>query len=124
MIDPTIKVPSEAHPISIVRGPGRVVVFVRGQVIADTTRALTLREADYPSVFYIPRRDVAMGSLRRSRVASYCPYKGEAAHFGIGDGGSSDADVAWTYDAPYWAVAELEGHLAFDTACVDRIEVR
>lgn len=124
MIDQTIEVPSEGHPISIVRSPGRVVVFVRGEVIADSERALTLREADYPSVFYIPRRDVAMGSLRRSKLASYCPYKGDASHFGIGDGGSSGADVAWSYDAPYWAVAELEGHLAFDPACVDRIEVR
>ena len=32
----------------------RVVVTVAGRVIADTRAALTLREAHYPPVFYIP----------------------------------------------------------------------
>ncbi len=124
MIEQTIKVPDEEHPISIERKHERVVVVAKGKVIADTERALTLREADYPSVLYIPRRDVAMGTLRRSKTASYCPYKGEASHYRIGDDGQPDADVAWTYDVPYWAVAELENHLAFNPTHVDRIEVR
>jgi uncharacterized protein (DUF427 family) len=123
MNEQSIKVPDEGHPITIERNPRRVVVFARGKVIADTERALTLREADCPSVLYIPRRDVAMGSLQRSGTASYCPYKGEASHFSIGDG-KRRGDAAWAYDAPYWAVAELENHLAFDPEIVDRIEVR
>jgi uncharacterized protein (DUF427 family) len=123
MNEQTIKVPDEGHPITIERSPRRVVVFARGKVIADTERALTLREADRPSVLYIPRRDVAMDALQRSRTASYCPYKGEASHFSIGEGGRR-ADAAWAYDAPYWAVAELENHLAFNPEIVDRIEVR
>ena len=124
MIEQTIKVPDAGHPITIERNPQRVVVFAAGKVIADSERALILREADQASVFYIPRRDVAMDALQRSQLASYCPYKGEASHFGLSDGARRGDDVAWTYDAPYWAVAELENHLAFNPSGVDRIEVR
>ena len=53
-----IKLPGPDHPISIERNPARVVVSVAGRMIADTRSALTLREATYPPVEYIPRKDV------------------------------------------------------------------
>ena len=49
-----IKLPGRDHPISIQHNPARVVVSVAGRVIADSRNALTLREADYPPVQYIP----------------------------------------------------------------------
>ena len=74
------KVPGPEHPITIERNPNRVVVSVAGRVAADTRDALTLREAAYPAVQYIPRKDVDMSLLRRTDYATYCPYKGDAAH--------------------------------------------
>jgi uncharacterized protein (DUF427 family) len=124
MIEQTIKVPDARHPIAIERHSKRIVVFAGGKVIADTERALTLREADHPSVLYIPRRDVAMHALQRSSTASYCPYKGEASHFSLRDEGPRSEDAAWAYEAPYWAVAAIENHMAFNPERVDRIEVR
>jgi uncharacterized protein (DUF427 family) len=103
--------------------PQRVVVSAGGKVIADSNRALALHEAGGPSVLYIPRRDVAMHALQRSGTASYCPYKGEASHFSISEEGRRREDAAWAYDAPYWAVAEIENHVAFNPQLVDRIEV-
>ena len=50
-----IKIPGPDHPISIERNTNRVVVSVAGRVIADTRGALTLSEAYYPAVEYIPR---------------------------------------------------------------------
>ena len=57
------------------------MVTVGGKVIADTRAALMLREASYPAVQYIPRRDVDMAALTRSEHTTYCPYKGDASHF-------------------------------------------
>ena len=51
-----MKSPGPDHPISIDANPSRVVVTVGGKVIADTREALTLREATYLPVQYIPRR--------------------------------------------------------------------
>ncbi len=76
MADPRMKIPSPAHPITIARNGARVIVRLGGEVIADTANALTLREASYPPVYYIPRADVAMALLEPSPTASYCPYKG------------------------------------------------
>ena len=72
-----MKIPGPDHPISIDANPSRVVVTVGGKVIADTRDALTLREASYPAVQYIPRRDVDMAALTRSEHTTYCPYKGD-----------------------------------------------
>jgi uncharacterized protein (DUF427 family) len=73
----TVKVPGPNHPITIERNAHRVVVKVAGHVVADTRDALTLREAKYPAVQYIPRKDVNMTLLKRSTHATYCPYKGD-----------------------------------------------
>lgn len=71
----TIKIPGPDHPISIERNAKRVVVTLAGKTIADTTDALTLREAAYPAVHYIPRKDVDMAALVRSDTTSYCPTR-------------------------------------------------
>ena len=105
-----MRVPDGSHPI-IVAG---------GKVVADTQRALNLREADLPSVLYIPRRDVDMSALRRSLTSRYCPYKGEASYFSIAADDAETPDGAWIYGMPHWAVCEIEDHIAFDP---DRVEV-
>jgi uncharacterized protein (DUF427 family) len=93
-----------------------------GKVIADTTAALTLREAKYPPVQYVPRRDVDMAALTRSDTTSYCPYKGDAAYFSIAAGGERSVDAIWTYEAPYDAVAAIQDHLAFYPDRIDSIQ--
>ena len=60
MTERTVKIPGPDHPIVIQPNPGRVVVTLGRRVIADTREALTLREATYPPVQYIPRKDVDM----------------------------------------------------------------
>jgi hypothetical protein len=50
----TIKIPGPDHPITITLTNGRVTVTVNGKRVADTHEALTLKEAAYPAVQYIP----------------------------------------------------------------------
>jgi uncharacterized protein (DUF427 family) len=87
------KLPGPDHPITIAPNPARVVVRVAGRVIADTRQALTLREASYPAVHYIPRKDVDMALLERTDHATYCPYKGECAYYSIPLGGKRSANA-------------------------------
>jgi uncharacterized protein (DUF427 family) len=126
--DPTtakpVRVPGPEHPITIERSTARVVVSVAGHVIADTRDALTLREASYPAVQYVPRKDVDQSLLRRTEHATYCPYKGDAAYYSIPVGGERSVNAVWTYEAPYDAVAAIAGHLAFYPDRVDAIEER
>src|ERR1700752_1365868 len=101
MTDKPMKIPGPDHPISIEANPSRVVVTVGGKVIADTRAALTLREAAYPAVQYIPRRDVDMAALTRSEHTTYCPYKGNASYYSIPAGGDRSLNAVWTYEAPF-----------------------
>src|SRR5919106_6568617 len=116
-----IKVPGPDHPISIERNPVRIVVSVAGYVIADTRNALTLREADYPPVQYIPRADVDFSRLERTDHATYCPYKGDCNYYSIPSGGTKSVNAVWTYENPYPAVAQIKEHVAFYPDRVDEI---
>ncbi len=120
----TIKAPGPDHPITIERNAHRVVVKVAGRAVADTREALTLREASYPPVQYIPRKDVDMTLLARTDHATYCPYKGDCSYYSIPLGGVRSANAVWTYEEPYAAVAAIKDHVAFYPDRVDAIEER
>jgi uncharacterized protein (DUF427 family) len=119
-----MKVPGPEHPIAIAPNPARVVVTVAGRVVADTRAALTLREAGYPPVHYIPRKDADLSLLERTAHATYCPYKGDCAYYSIPIGGERSKNAVWTYEAPFAAVAEIKDHLAFYPNRVEAIEER
>jgi uncharacterized protein (DUF427 family) len=121
MKEKQIKKPGPDHPISIEHSPARIVVSVASRVIADTSNSLTLREADYPPVQYIPREDVDLSQLKRTDHVTYCPYKGDCNYYNIPAGGRKSVNAVWTYEDPYPAVAQIKGHVAFYPDRVDKI---
>lgn len=118
-----MKVPGPDHPITVTPNPSRVRVVFNGHVVAETTRALTLQEASYPPVQYIPRADADMTRLVPTAHATRCPYKGEASYFSVEVDGKTAHNAVWSYEAPYEAVAGIKDHLAFYPDRIDRIEV-
>jgi uncharacterized protein (DUF427 family) len=117
-----MKIPGPDHPITIEPNPKRVRVTFNGRVVADTRRALSLREAGYPAVQYIPRADIEMAFLARTAHATRCPYKGDASYFTLTVDGRPSENAAWSYEAPYPAVADIKEHLAFYPSRVEGIE--
>lgn len=110
----TVKTPDATHPITIRPTGARVTVRVGGTVVAETDGALSLAEASYPVVQYIPLDDVDQALLERTTTHSYCPYKGDASYYSVKtpDGGT-ETDVIWGYEHPYPSVAQIAGHVAF-----------
>lgn len=117
-----MKIPGPDHPITIEPNPRRVRVVLGGVIIAETTKALTLREASYPAVQYIPRADIVADLFEASERRSHCPYKGDASYFTVTAGGLVRRDAAWCYLDPFPAVRQIAGHLAFYPDKVDAIE--
>src|SRR5258708_35989215 len=105
-----IRQPGPDHAITIEPNSNRVFVTVAGHMIADTTRALTLREAGYRPDQYIPLDDVYRSQLEPSDHTSYCPYKGDCTYFNIPAGGERSVNAVWRYLTPYPAVAEIVDH--------------
>lgn len=108
-----MKSPGPDHPITVSRHPNRVRVLFQGHMIAETAGALTLAEASYRPVIYVPRQDVALEYLSRTDSHTHCPYKGDAAYYTIMRDGDVAQDAVWTYEHPYPAVGEIRGFLAF-----------
>ena len=108
-----MKLPGPDHPITITANPKRVRVTADGVVIADTTHALTLKEASYPAVQYVPRKDIHLELLKRTDRVTHCPYKGDAGYFSINANGKSIENSVWTYETPFPAMTEITGYLAF-----------
>ena len=119
----SVKIPGPDHPITIGASASRVVVSVGGRKIADSTSALGLREASYPEVLYIPRKDVDMSLLERTDHSTYCPYKGDCSYYSIPAGGERSVNAVWTYESPYDAVASIKDYVAFYPDRVDTIEI-
>lgn len=117
-----MKLPGPDHPITITTNPHRVRVTFAGKIVAETSRALTLKEASYPAVQYIPREDANMSQFARTEHATQCPYKGQASYYTLQVDGRAAENAVWTYEEPYPAMAQIKGHLAFYPNRVDAIE--
>jgi uncharacterized protein (DUF427 family) len=118
-----MKLPGPDHPITVELCRSQVVVTVAATEIANSRNALVLREASYPPILYVPRKDAHMSLLSRTPHATYCPYKGECSYYSIPIGGTKSVNAVWTYERPYAAVAEIQGHLAFYPDRVDRLDI-
>ncbi|MCG2629601.1 DUF427 domain-containing protein [Bradyrhizobium sp. WYCCWR 13023] len=108
-----MKLPGPDHPITITQNPRRVRVTAGDIVIAESTKALTLKEARYPAVQYLPREDANMTLLERTERTTHCPYKGDASYYSIKADGKTLDNAIWTYETPFPAMTEISGHLAF-----------
>jgi uncharacterized protein (DUF427 family) len=116
-----MKIPGPDHPITIAPHDKRVRVRFNGRVVADTTRALALREASYRVVFYIPREDADLSVCVPTAHTTHCPYKGDASYHSLQVGDREAGNAVWSYEQPYPAVAQIAGHLAFYRDRVDEI---
>lgn len=108
-----MKLPGPDHPITITQNPRRVRVTAGDIVIAETSKALTLKEAKYPAVQYVPRQDANMALLERTDRVTHCPYKGDASYYSVKADGKTLENAIWTYETPFPAMTEISGHLAF-----------
>ena len=118
-----VKLPGPDHPITVEPANVHVQVTVAGRTVADTRNAVSLQEADYPAVLYLPREDVDQSLLARTEHTTYCPYKGDASYYSIPAGGEKSVNAIWTYESPHPAMAQIKDYVAFYPDRVDEITV-
>lgn len=87
----------------------RVRVVIDGTELADTTRAIELRERGYPPRQYLPRDDVRLDLLTPSNTVTHCPFKGDATYFSFAE----HKDLAWSYEKPPEEVEAIDGRVVF-----------
>ncbi len=99
--------------------PKRIRVLFNGHELADSGDVIALEEAGHDPVWYFPKSDVQMSSLRANGNATICPWKGDATWYTIMRDGAVVEDVAWSYDHPKDEVEVLGDRIAFDPRHVD-----
>jgi uncharacterized protein (DUF427 family) len=100
---------AEGHTITIEQGNEHVRVVHGGQILAESDRALVLRETGCPPRYYIPAEDVRLDLLTPSSTHTVCPFKGTASYWSLPDA----ADLVWGYPDPKPEVAPIKDHLCF-----------
>ncbi len=121
MVQSTAYATNPNHKITVSPFAGRVVVTFKGAVVADTIRALSLKEASYPATLYIPRDDCKMVHFIESDLTTRCPFKGTARYWTLSSKDGTSENAVWGYDNPFDQVAEIDGHVAFYP---DRVDIR
>ena len=109
----------DVHPIAAMGA--WVVVTVAGKVIACTAKAMILDESSGGRTYYIPRADVDMALLKRSKRVTHNPRMGDCACYSIPAGGVRSRNAAWSFETPAPAIAAIKDYLAFSPKRVDAI---
>lgn len=102
-----------AEHIKILPAGGTWVVRAGGAVLAESSKALEMREGDYPPVIYFPRGDVGMEFLEKTASSTTCPHKGVASYYAIAAKSGAIPDAAWSYETPIKGMEDIAGYLGF-----------
>jgi uncharacterized protein (DUF427 family)/class 3 adenylate cyclase len=108
-----------SYEMSIKPAGRRIKVVFNGRVIADSRRALVLKETRLPPVIYLPREDIAMDCLLASEHHTYCPFKGTASYWSLSVDGKLAENAAWSYEDPIEDGLGIRGYIAFYRNQVD-----
>ncbi len=103
------------HRIDIRSTSRRLVARDGDRVIADTKRPLALYESGFAPRWYVPREDVDESSLQLVEGQTFCPYKGLANYYDIGD----RKKAAWSYLHAWPEAARVSNLVSFEPDKID-----
>ncbi len=101
--------------VTITPAPGVWVVRAGGAVLAESARALEVREGDYPPEIFFPREDIGMEFLERTERAWASPKRGNATYFDVSASAGLILGAAWSFEAPLPGFERIAGYIAFDS---------
>lgn len=107
------------YRVDLEPNPRRVRVTIDGELIADSTRTLVVRESRLEPVLYFPIEDMEPDRLERTDHQTFCPFKGEASYWTIRTDSRAEENAVWGYEDPFDEVAGLRGYVAFYADRVD-----
>lgn len=98
------------HRNDIRRTSRHLVVRVGDRVVADTTAPLVLYESGFAPRWYVPRADVDESALTPVDGRTFCPYKGLASYYDVGDA----KRAAWSYPEAWPEVDRVRDLVSFE----------
>jgi uncharacterized protein (DUF427 family) len=105
------------RPVRVEPSAKRVRVYLGGQVVADTTRALLVWESRGYPIYYLPAADVDQDLLTPDGDIAHSSTLGDAEKFTVKAGTALAPGAARRYHKP--AVDELRDHVRFEWEAMD-----
>jgi uncharacterized protein (DUF427 family) len=112
-------VQSYPRPPALEPVPQRIMIWLGGAVVAQTTGALRVLVTHHAPSYYLPTEDI-QATLRPVQGSSFCEWKGVARYFDVISGGKIAARAAWCYDSPTAGFAALAGYVAFYAGLMEK----
>ena len=112
---------TEGHTITIEPAGEHVAVLVDGETIAESDRAVVLRETGCPPRYYLPRDDIRGELLTPTDRSSTCQFKGQASYWSVKVGDTVHDNIAWAYEEPIPRSEDIRGLVAFYN---ERVELK
>jgi class 3 adenylate cyclase/uncharacterized protein (DUF427 family) len=109
----------EGYRVVINPSQDRIRAVFNGEIVADSSRALIMRETRLPWVYYFPPDDVRAESLTRTNHLTNCPFKGNASYWTIKVGEKAAVNAAWSYEDAFDEASIVKGYIAFDWKAID-----
>ncbi|MFS8102803.1 DUF427 domain-containing protein [Lentzea alba] len=103
------------HRVDIRRTSRHLVVRDGDRVVADTKRPLVLYESGFAPRWYVPREDIDTAALTHVEGETFCPYKGLASYYDIGE----RKRAAWSYPEAWTESAQISDWVSFEPDLVD-----
>jgi uncharacterized protein (DUF427 family) len=85
------------------------------KLVTDTTRPIVLFESGFAPRWYVPRQDITENVLIPVEGQTFCPYKGLARYYDIGD----HKKAAWSYTHAWPGVARVSNLVSFEPDEID-----
>jgi uncharacterized protein (DUF427 family)/class 3 adenylate cyclase len=109
------------YKLEFVPSTKRVRVVFRGVIVADSARAMIMRETRHAPVYYLPRTDVRMDLMRPTDHHTHCPFKGNASYWTLSVDGHTVENAMWSYQDPFEEVAHIKDYVAFYSQKMDAL---
>jgi uncharacterized protein (DUF427 family) len=103
------------HRIDIRSTSRHLVVREGDRIVAETRRPLALYESGFAPRWYVPRDDIDESSLKAVEGQTFCPYKGLASYYDIGD----RKRAAWCYINAWPEVGRVSNLVSFEPDKID-----
>ncbi|MBV8294910.1 MAG: DUF427 domain-containing protein, partial [Mycobacterium sp.] len=99
-----------------IRSTSRHLVVRDGdRVVADTRRPLALYESGFAPRWYVRREDIDESALESVAEQTFCPYKGLASYYDVGD----HKRAAWCYTNAWPEVGRVSNLVSFEPDKID-----
>jgi uncharacterized protein (DUF427 family) len=98
------------HRIDIRQTSRHLEVRYGDRLVADSSHPLALYESGFAPRWYVPRADIDKAALTPVEGQTFCPYKGLASYYDIGDA----RRAAWSYENAWTEVTRISGLVSFE----------